>query len=717
MKTNKWAASLLAASLMSMPLAGAVSAAASTETTTYSLDFDTANYTEKSVTYNGQTIKYRAYEKVVYVQHPVDTKYEIMNIYIPEEYFEGGTINNYTAENAPIYFPNTVAGYLPGEPGSPGAGMGGGENAVVALSKGYVVAEPGARGRTTQDEDGTYTGKAPADIVDLKAAVRYLRYNDEVMPGDAEKIISDGTSAGGAMSALLGATGNSADYEPYLEELGAADERDDVYAAAVYTPITDLENADMAYEWQFNGVNTVTPRSFGLAAGQGGPTGGQAADGQTTEQAADAQATDVQAADAEAAAGQTADGQSADGQLPAGQLPEGAMAGGLGGLMDGGQAQSTPTPLTDDQIKVSNDLSAMFPSYLNGLGLTAPDGTALTLNADGSGTFKDYIKSFVVASAQKALDSGTDLSDKTWITIKDGKVTDIDYDQYIQYLTRMKTPPAFDGLDLSNGENQLFGTETVDAQHFTQYSLENDTAGGTMADAQIIKMMNPLNYIDADGASTSQYWRIRIGTKDSDTSLAVSTILATTLQNKGYNVDFSMPWDIPHSGDYDLDELFAWADQVVAAGSTDSQTSGSTSTSAVSANPAVKVNDKDTAAAAYTLNGEVYVKLRDLAMAVSGTDRQFEVTWDAAEKAVKLVSGKAYTPKGGELSGALAASASKQAALSNAKLYLDGQEVQLSAYTIAGNNYVKLSDAAALLNLEVQVDSGSNTVAISTSGS
>jgi acetyl esterase/lipase len=58
--------------------------------------------------------------------------------------------------------------------------------------------------------------------VDLKAAVRYLRYNDAVMPGDSDKIISNGTSAGGAMSSLLGAPGNSQDYRLYLEEIGAA---------------------------------------------------------------------------------------------------------------------------------------------------------------------------------------------------------------------------------------------------------------------------------------------------------------------------------------------------------------------------------------------------------------------------------------------------------------------------------------------------------------
>ncbi|MFH4090344.1 alpha/beta hydrolase, partial [Acinetobacter baumannii] len=65
---------------------------------------------------------------------------------------------------------------------------------VSALAHGYVVASPGARGRTLQNAQGQYTGKAPAAIVDLKAAVRYLKLNDSIMPGDANKIISNGTS-------------------------------------------------------------------------------------------------------------------------------------------------------------------------------------------------------------------------------------------------------------------------------------------------------------------------------------------------------------------------------------------------------------------------------------------------------------------------------------------------------------------------------------------
>lgn len=96
----------------------------------------------------------------------------------------------------------------------------------------------------------------PADcafIVDYKAAIRYLRHNADAVPGCVERIVTNGTSAGGCLSALAGATGNASEYAPYLEAIGAADERDDVWAASCYCPIHNLENADAAYEWLFCG--------------------------------------------------------------------------------------------------------------------------------------------------------------------------------------------------------------------------------------------------------------------------------------------------------------------------------------------------------------------------------------------------------------------------------------------------------------------------------
>jgi hypothetical protein len=362
------------------------------------------------------------------------------------------------------------------------------------LSKGYIVASAGARGRTTKDNNnGIYTGKSPAAIVDLKAAIRYLKFNDKRMPGDAGKIISNGTSAGGAMSTLLGATGNHADYDPYLKALGAANATDDIFAVSAYCPITNLDHADMAYEWQFNGVNTYK---------RGGPP---------------------QAGNSNQAGGNT---------------------------------------LSTEQITVSDDLKKAFPAYVNSLQLKDEHGKVLTLDGSGNGSFKELVKKYVIASAQKALAAGNDLSAHTWLTIAHGKVTALDFDGYVRYMERMKTPPAFDALDLSTGENQEFGTEKIDKQHFTAYGAAHSTVNATRADALLVKMLNPMDYIGAPKTKTAKYWRIRHGSKDKDTGLGIPVILATWLANKGYNVNLELPWDRPHSGDYDLEELFKWTDSI-----------------------------------------------------------------------------------------------------------------------------------------------------------
>lgn len=89
-----------------------------TTASTNILDFDENNYVIKTFTSSGEIISYRAFEKVVYVSNPVDTKYQIMNIYVPEAYYSGNTLNGYTIDTAPIFFPNKVGGYMPAEPGT-----------------------------------------------------------------------------------------------------------------------------------------------------------------------------------------------------------------------------------------------------------------------------------------------------------------------------------------------------------------------------------------------------------------------------------------------------------------------------------------------------------------------------------------------------------------------------------------------------------------------
>ena len=211
------------------------------------------NFISQTMLAGNKLITFRSWIDIPYVTNPSEPEYQVLNVYIPEEYFHGESINGYTAKTAPILMPNGVGGYMPGRQFVPANdNRHGGPNITLsALAHGYVVVAPAIRGRTLAN------GKAPALIVDYKAAVRWVRHNKEKLPaGDTEKIISDGLSAGGALSSLLGATGNAKEYEPYLKAIGAADERDDIFASAVYCPITDLEHADMPYEWIFNGVNT-----------------------------------------------------------------------------------------------------------------------------------------------------------------------------------------------------------------------------------------------------------------------------------------------------------------------------------------------------------------------------------------------------------------------------------------------------------------------------
>lgn len=198
---------------------------------------------------------------------------------------------------------------------------------------------------------------------------------------------------------------------------------------------------------------------------------------------------------------------------------------------------------TAEQKALSDILASRFIPYLNSLGLKSPEGKKLTLDSEGKGTFRDYVESFIIQSAQTALE----------------KRQDIDFDTYLDFITRMKPVPAFDSYGLDTPENGLFGSETEMARHFADFMTD-----GNISDDLTwrIRLMNPMNYIGSDEADSSLFWRIRHGASDRDTSFAIPVILKTALENAVKEVDFALPWGIPHSGDYDLGELFAWIDRI-----------------------------------------------------------------------------------------------------------------------------------------------------------
>jgi len=113
---------------------------------------------------------------------------------------------------------------------------------------------------------------------------------------------------------------------------------------------------------------------------------------------------------------------------------------------------------------------------------------------------------------------------------------------------------------------------------------------------------------------------------------------------------------------------------------------------------------------AYNINDNNYFKLRDLAFQLNGTEKQFAVEWNAAEKVISLVSGKPYAKVDGDMAGK--GSGSRQAKPTTSKIYLDGKEVQLTAYNIGDNNYFMLRDIGKAFDFAVDWDGVSRVIYI-----
>ena len=494
--------------ILSQPIEPPLQADASAK---ISLAFDAKNYESMSTTVDNKEIKYRAFEYIPYVANPIDIDQQYMNIYVPEEYFNNGTINGYNTQTAPIFMPNAVGGYMPSQAMTPKVENGKPNSVLYALSRGYVVASPSTRGRTNKASDGNFIGKAPAVIVDLQAATAYLHANDSAMPGNANRIITNGTSAGGGVSLLQGATGNSSDFQPYLQALGAATAATNVYAVSAYAPITNLDAADMAYEWSYNGITSFNKVTMGQ-----------------------------------------------------GELPQ----ANVGGNSAPPQRTMQHVNLNADDLSYSKMLSEHFPDYVNNLQLRDSLGRVLKLDKNGNGTFKNYVKEFIVAAANKAAAQGTDLSKHTYLVRdnKTGAIKDINWEAYNHFVSRSKAPGAFDSRANDTGENNLFGTSTTDNNHFTITAALHDSTANQdvyVENAKIVTMMNPMNYLGSPAATNARFYRIRYGTADSNTSVAIPLIVGTRAQNLGYRVDMATPFDVDHSGDYDLEELFNWMDNIV----------------------------------------------------------------------------------------------------------------------------------------------------------
>ncbi len=200
-----------------------------------------------------------------YCSNPADETYEQMGIYVPSAYLtknsdgsysinSSGTCNGYTASTAPIVVPVNTSGYS-----AQSAPSGTSSTAETYTNKGFIYLWPGCRGR----DHG-----APLGVTDLKAAVRYYRYliAKGSAPGNSDLIFSFGHSGGGAQSAIFGTSGNCSLYDDYLSAIGAnTDYKDNLYGSMCWCPITNLDQADAAYEWNMGLTRSVSGSDLSIS--------------------------------------------------------------------------------------------------------------------------------------------------------------------------------------------------------------------------------------------------------------------------------------------------------------------------------------------------------------------------------------------------------------------------------------------------------------------
>ena len=229
-----------------------------------------------------------------YCLTPATETYESLAIFVPGAYFtaekngstytctvnEKAVVGGFTASTAPVLMPVNT-GTLAAQASPTAYAF---DGLAPYMDAGCIYVYAGFRGRsagvdTTSGSDALFPGGSPWPVVDLKAAIRFLRYNAAALPCNAERVFVFGFGAGGGLSAVLGASGDAALFDPYLEAIGAvthdaegAAVSDALAGSASWCPVTSFDTADAAYEWcqgQYAGDGTRAEGTWTRLLSQG----------------------------------------------------------------------------------------------------------------------------------------------------------------------------------------------------------------------------------------------------------------------------------------------------------------------------------------------------------------------------------------------------------------------------------------------------------------
>ena len=461
------------------------------------------------------------YQGVYMNANITNVNYQTMLIYVPAAYFtvdETGTVTginrdavvgNYTADSAPIVYLNECGGWRSSSPRSV-------DTSYIAQGMIYVTA--GARSRDAVDENGLHTGKAPTQVVDLKSGVIALRANADVIPGNKDRIISIGTSGGGQMSSIFGASGNMPEYYEYLYEAGALGVTknddgsydsaypDNIYAAQCYCPIADIENADLAYAWWWADLADV-----------GGTYRGSMTDFERRLQELEAEAF-------------------------------------IDYINSLGLKDSQGNELTLTGLRSGTYYDAILENISDALNAAVTAG-----EIDPETAYTDY-DSWLV----KAEDGAWKITDLAGFMVGTGLVNN-----------RNKAIPGFDTMDKS-AENDAFGTPEETAVHYSRsvaqilsdhydelsvldgfnqeqvdsYISEALTGEGAAAIAEQANLLNATEImLGSDGhtaVNPAEYWRIRSGTADQHTSFSIGFNIGLAAQSQGMDANYHLVWNMGH---------------------------------------------------------------------------------------------------------------------------------------------------------------------------
>ncbi len=542
-----------------------------------------------SLTFNHKTWNYDATNDVYwqvgkyYVSKPAATEYETLSVFVPGAYLKGtknsdGTyaavvntsakVGGYTSRTAPIVFPVNTPGYAAQKPLTSYSYT----DVSSYLKAGFVYVHAGLRGKDSNTS--SYTGNAPWGVTDLKASVRYVRYNSDVIPGSKDDMFVFGHSGGGAQSAIMGASGDSDLFTPYLKNLGAAMKdangksiSDAIAGAMCWCPITSLDYANEAYEWNMGQFSSSDTRASGTWT---------AAYSKDLAEAFAGYQNKLKLKD------------SAGRRLTLDQTGTGVfLAGSYYDYLVQVINESLNNFLSDTTFPYTPSNTSM-PGMGTGSGApsggTPPSGGSAPTGA-GTATGTSPSSSSSSSTTYKTVQAYIDHlnSTGTWVTYdaatNTAKVTSLE-----GFVTSQKSASkgvgAFDGPDRSRTENVVFGSGT-NGLHFDPTSKKIITANASTyaklsgwdssyaASAYVsdfkkadtvgkdvqyrLKTYNPMYYLSSyyDGyksGTVAPHWRIRTGIMQGDAANTTEVNLVLALQNYGIrNVDFATVWGQGHT--------------------------------------------------------------------------------------------------------------------------------------------------------------------------